>query len=154
MAISLRDFRSSDVQPFYEMDQACFAPEIAYSLTKFRSILRNRNSVGRVAEDSSGRMAGFILAGPGIRSGRRYSHVITIDVAPEWRRQGIGRMLIEALERRVAAQGITRLLLEVAERNVSAYAFYSRLGFVETGLRMANYYPDGDGAIEMEKKFG
>lgn len=154
MAISLRDFQPSDLEPFFEMDQVCFAPEIAYSLKKFRSILRSRDSVGFVAEDSSGRMAGFILADGRNRSGRRYSHVITIDVAPEMRRQGVGRMLIEALERRVAAQGMTRLLLEVAERNVSAYAFYSRLGFVETGLRMMNYYPDGDGAIEMEKIFG
>lgn len=148
--MTLRDFRESDLEPFFEMDQACFAPVIAYSRAQFRSILRKPNRIGIVAERDDGRMAGFLLAENKVRKRKRTGHLVTIDVDPGMRREGIGGALMRALEVRLSAGGAESLLLEVAERNVSAYRFYSRLGYVPTG-RFARYYPDGDGAIVMEK---
>lgn len=134
------------------MDQRCFAPVIAYSRARFRSILRQPDCVGVVAEDGEGRMAGFILAETMKWKRRRVGHIITVDVDPEMRRQGIGGQLMRAIEERFQAEAASGLLLEVAERNISAHEFYSQFGFVETS-RMDNYYPDGDGAFTMEKIF-
>lgn len=51
-----------------------------------------------------------------------------IVVAQEWRRQGIGRGLIESLQNEASAQGKKRILLKCPE-DLSANSFYQQLGF-------------------------
>jgi ribosomal protein S18 acetylase RimI-like enzyme len=58
-----------------------------------------------------------------------------IVVAPEHRRRGIGRALIEAAEREAASRGCDGIVLGTASRRVGAHAFYASLGYQEVGLR-------------------
>lgn len=52
-----------------------------------------------------------------------------IAVTASWRRRGIGRALIEALEKIARERGCCKLTLEVLENNLSAQALYRELGF-------------------------
>lgn len=52
-----------------------------------------------------------------------------IAVTASWRRRGVGRTLIAALEDIARARGCCKLTLEVLENNVSAQALYRELGF-------------------------
>ena len=61
------------------------------------------------------------------------AYVISMWVAPEARRQGIGSALLDAVVQWARAQGLTRLLLDVGEANAPAIALYTRKGFVRTG---------------------
>lgn len=70
--------------------------------------------------------------------------VLSLAVAPEQRRRGLGRRLLEALGR--ACPGPDRVVLEVRVGNAGARAFYARLGFRVVGRR-PRYYPDGDDAL-------
>jgi ribosomal-protein-alanine N-acetyltransferase len=85
-----------------------------------------------------------------LQSGAKFGHFITVDVAPEQRRTGIGRILMEAGEAHLAAAGCIGVVLEVAVNNAGAQAFYERLGYRESGY-IPGYYGDGTSALVMRK---
>ena len=55
-------------------------------------------------------------------------------VAPSWRRRGIGRQLLAALEHWARAENIQRLQLLADRANIGALDFYRRLGWQATRL--------------------
>lgn len=58
--------------------------------------------------------------------------VLRVRVHPAVRRQGVGRMLMDELERRAAALGHREVVLDTATNQPEAVAFYSGLGYEET----------------------
>jgi len=50
-------------------------------------------------------------------------------VDPDYRRKGVGRSLVQYIERRARAQGAVRLTLMTAWQNTDAHAFYQALGY-------------------------
>lgn len=82
------------------------------------------------------------------------AELLTVAVAPEYRKQGIGMTLVDRFLNHAADRGATRAFLEVAQPNVSAQSLYLRAGFVESATRK-NYYSAPDGgkvdAIVMTK---
>ncbi|MEG5262750.1 GNAT family N-acetyltransferase [Pseudomonas sp. JDS28PS106] len=67
-----------------------------------------------------------------------YAELCTISVASEYRRRGIGRMLLEAYTVEAAKKGFTRLRLSVRPDN-PAKLMYEAAGFVYTGLGAHDY---------------
>jgi ribosomal protein S18 acetylase RimI-like enzyme len=61
-------------------------------------------------------------------------YLISMWVAPEARRQGVGSALIGAVVRWARARGFGRLVLEVGESNSPAIALYRRAGFAAEGV--------------------
>ena len=57
------------------------------------------------------------------------AHVAQIAVAPELRRQGVGRMLMQSIVHACASAGATKLTLMVDGANAPAIGLYERLGF-------------------------
>src|SRR5918994_476305 len=55
--------------------------------------------------------------------------LISMWVAPEMRRKGVGAALVDAVIDWARSNGVTRLLLDVADHNTSAIALYARKGF-------------------------
>ena len=62
-----------------------------------------------------------------------------VAVAPEYRRRGIARQLVQELIRQAQEVGISRFLLEVRVSNEGAIALYRELGFTDGGIRR-NFY--------------
>ena len=86
---------------------------------------------------------GFLL----FRSAGLEAEILTLAVAPGWRRRGIGRRLTEALVAWTAGNGIGDIHLEVACDNAPAVALYRQLGFREAGRRRGYYSaPNGQEA--------
>lgn len=77
-------------------------------------------------------------------------HVLKIGVAPGFRRQGLGRRLMESAERHVESQGGESVTLEVRESNAEARVLYRGMGYRWVGTR-PRYYPDGEDALVMTK---
>jgi ribosomal-protein-alanine N-acetyltransferase len=89
-----------------------------------------------------GRVTGFAVAR---RLSEGESELLNLAVDPAFRRCGIGRRLLAAIN----ASHTGGLWLEVRESNAVARNFYKSLGFCETGRR-PGYYPDcNEGAIVM-----
>jgi ribosomal-protein-alanine N-acetyltransferase len=80
------------------------------------------------------------------------AHVTNIAVHPQERRQGLGRRLLQELERRAQAHGCQRMTLEVRPSNVVAQHLYRSMGFVVRGLRPGYYTDTHEDAIIMWKE--
>jgi ribosomal protein S18 acetylase RimI-like enzyme len=62
-------------------------------------------------------------------------YVSLFYLAPEFRGQGLGRMLHDHAVKVFKARGLQRMRLSVAQRNAAAIDFYQRLGWVDAGER-------------------
>jgi ribosomal-protein-alanine N-acetyltransferase len=87
--------------------------------------------------------AGFILC----RAVAGEAEILTLAVAPNARRMGLGRALVEAAARKAARAGAGSLFLEVAQDNAAAIGLYEATGFAIVGRRAA-YYRRGAGAVD------
>jgi ribosomal-protein-alanine N-acetyltransferase len=67
------------------------------------------------------------------------AELLNITVAPEARRNGLGRALLERVLDAAHDRGAERMFLEVRTSNLPARALYKRCGFVEVGLRKGYY---------------
>jgi ribosomal protein S18 acetylase RimI-like enzyme len=148
---SLRAVSPDDFPSLYALDQACFDPGIAWSKAELLYFLRYPGNIGVLAEDESGRLAGFAIAGKQRRQGAVFGRLITIDVDSPVRRRGVGHVLLEEIERQLRAAGATAVMLEVAVDNATAQRFYERHGFIRTG-RIPGYYLGRIDALVMEKQ--
>ncbi len=88
--------------------------------------------------------------------GPEWCEVLTLAVLPAWRRSGIARQLMRAMENAVCDDGMTRSVLDVAADNAPAIALYKAMGYTTVATRTA-YYKRASGpavdAVVMEKFF-
>ena len=75
-------------------------------------------------------------------------HITNIAVKKEYRGQGIGRKVTEALMQYASNLGVQYLTLEVRKSNEVAQNLYKSLGFIKLGVRK-KYYDDGEDALLM-----
>jgi len=68
--------------------------------------------------------------------------VYDIIVDPVYRRQGIGRMLLDATITVLRAKGSPRVVLSTAERNISAQHLFDSAGFRRTMIEMTRELDD------------
>jgi RimJ/RimL family protein N-acetyltransferase len=94
------------------------------------------NSVVLVAE-VAGEFVGYVEAiGGGVRRNRHTAHVV-IGVRQAFAGHGIGRRLLEELDRWGQANGVRRLELTVMTHNDRAIGLYTRVGYRVEGTREA-----------------
>ena len=150
MTFRLRDFESDDFNRLHEIDQSCFAAGIAYSRRELAYYLSLRGTFTLVAETNSKspEIAGFIVAQ---RRPKGIGHIITIDTVSNFRRHGLGSLLMQAAEERLRSTGCHAIVLEAAVNNASALAFYQRLGYFVLKT-IPHYYQDGTDAFSLAKR--
>jgi ribosomal-protein-alanine N-acetyltransferase len=148
----LRPFRRSDLPHLVRLDRRCFSAAIAYDRFEMVYHLTAPRHICLLAVPIAGGpppLLGFVIAAAGRTGGE--GQIITIDVDPDARRRGVGRLLLEAAEEQLAAYGNREVRLQVAEDNAGAREFYQGHGYTAIGLR-PDYYPDGTDAVEMVKR--
>ena len=94
-------------------------------------------------EGARGELVAYCVAMRGVDE----MHLLNITVAPEMRRLGHARRLLDALLRVCRVERAGRLWLEVRVGNAEARATYERLGFAIVGVRRG-YYPAPAGTRE------
>jgi ribosomal protein S18 acetylase RimI-like enzyme len=103
-------------------------------------------SVGYLAMDA-GTACGIVAAFLEERDPQKV-HIISMWVAPIYRRLGIGRLLIDAINAWACTKGANSLQLMVTSINHAAIEFYKRNGFSMTGNTKP--YPNDPALIEYE----
>lgn len=94
------------------------------------------------------------IAGFGImRYGDEDAHLDLLGVGRDFRREGLGRRLVEWLEKPALVAGITAVFLEVRASNHGAQAFYERLGY-RMLARIPGYYQGRESAVRMGREIG
>jgi ribosomal-protein-alanine N-acetyltransferase len=76
-------------------------------------------------------------------------HVLNVATAPESRRRGVGRALMEQAAAHGRRRGCRLVTLEVRRSNAPAQALYRGLGFRQVGVRPGYYAEEGEDAIIM-----
>lgn len=104
---------------------------------------RRRQAWGTEQIQRRGTPVGFLVA---LHVGQEWE-LENVVVAPEFRGQGIGAQLIEALLARVRATNSSAVFLEVRESNAAARKLYKNAGFQETGRRKLYYSHPAECAV-------
>ena len=77
------------------------------------------------------------------------AHLCTLAVHPDWRRRGIGELLLIHLIGHATADNADMLTLEVRASNTVAQQLYEKYGFRALGLRKRYYSDNHEDAIRM-----
>jgi len=125
-----------------EVENACFT--LPWSKNTFYHEITNNPYAHYVVAMAGEQVAGY--AGTWLVLDE--SHVTNIAVAPDWRRRGIAKRLMDHLLKNSLRQGANRITLEVRRSNLAAQKLYEGFGFVIAGIRKG-YYTDNneDGMI-------
>jgi [ribosomal protein S18]-alanine N-acetyltransferase len=148
--VRLRSFAPKDLPAIYLLDRDCFRQGISYSQAEMAGLLRRKGAFCLIAEDTSGALAGFAIGELPARSSGVRGQIITIDVAANFRRRGIGRMLMAALEGQLVERGAIWCTLEVAVDDAGAQEFYANQGYTLVSS-ISGYYMGTLDALVMEK---
>lgn len=141
--IAVREWSYEDLNAIAKLETRCFHDP--WKEEDFRSSYAQPVCYGVVVEDD-GVIVGYACAILLFESG----DVANVAVAPEYRRQGLGKRLLCWIEEKAKSLGVERLFLEVRVSNHSARALYAGYGFEEISVRK-RYYEDGEDALVMQK---
>lgn len=149
--ITLRDYRPGDVDAMYALDLECFGPPFRFTARAMRRFAEEQDAIVLLAEsqiaESRPRLAGFIIA----HMEGRTAYIVTLDVAYDFRRRGLARLLMAETESRARAAGAEEMALHVHTGNTAAITFYESLGYGR--VRMAeNFYARGVHALVYRKR--
>lgn len=153
----LRLFKPEDLQSVMSINLKCL-PE-NYSSQFFIELYESFPKTFIVAE-AAAQIIGYIMCRieTGISEFKRpifgiarKGHIVSIAVLPEYRRQGVGKEVINQATRGMAEYGATECYLEVRTTNEPAVNLYKKLGF-EIVRRISGYYYDGADAYVLARK--
>ena len=122
----------------YRIEEQCFDEE-AFSKRQIGYLLTDYNTLAFVAKTDNGDIAGFIIAQVEVEENTEFGHIVTVNVAPKFRRKKIGTKLLVEIESLLKQKGIGECRLEVREDNHSAIKLYQNLGYQTIG-KLENYY--------------
>lgn len=123
------------------LHRACF-PDDPWEAGALARIMALAGGFGWLAwEDEE--PAGFIL----VRDLGSECEILSLGVAPRWRRRGIAQALLATAIAEAARRGLPSVVLEVAVDNTPASELYTAAGFVAVGRR-ARYYRRPDGRVD------
>jgi ribosomal-protein-alanine N-acetyltransferase len=131
---TLRSYRLGDWQAMHALDLVCFEPVFRFSRGAMRSFAETPGAVTLLAE-TEGELAGFCVA----QLEQCTGYVVTLDVAPAWRRRGLARRLMAKVESELHAAGAVEMHLHVFTGNAAAIRFYEAIGYARVG-ETDNFY--------------
>jgi GNAT superfamily N-acetyltransferase len=105
-----------------------YEAEVGLGEESWRQRLADRT---RFVAEVDGEPVGIVSGGDSGKDGA--AAVTTMWVAPGFRRQGVGDLLVQSVLEWARADGYTRVVLWVTEGNAQAEKLYERNAFVRTG---------------------
>lgn len=152
--VKLRRYLPEDFSRITEIDHECFAEGIAYPEDEMRYFLEMPSAITLVGVNGES-VHGFVIADhfrP--RKGARFmGRIITIDVAPEAQKSGLGTLLLAGAEEELLKAGCGHVSLEVAVDNEVALRFYKKMGYSVLRV-LPRYYPGPVDGLMMGKRLG
>ena len=144
--ISYREASVLDIPVLVSLDRKYF-PHTAWPTEQFRAEIGKPTRYFLIGESSEEIIA---YAGAFLPNAGGEGDIMTIAVAPEYRRKGIAKELIARLESWAKARGAIAMMLEVDVSNKEAVALYTSLGYESLNIRK-NYYGYGRDAQIMRR---
>lgn len=142
-APAAKPFTADDVDRVAALERAIFGDP--WSKRSFEELLDLEHIQGFVLGDPKGDLAGYAFCACVSEEGE----ILNLAVAPQLRRRGVGRVLLDACLGWMAERGAQRVFLEVRRSNGAAIAMYEGEGFAATGVRRDYYRKPTEDAVTM-----
>jgi ribosomal-protein-alanine N-acetyltransferase len=143
MLLTFERAKKEDLEEIHEIEVASFPdPWSVDSLWAFASDEQVRTLIA-VRDMESGELVGYYA----LQYVLDEAEIAVIAVKRKFRRQGIGRRLLEEIKSFAIGQKIRKIHLEVRSENEAAVHLYRSFGFVEVGRRKNYYEAPKDDAI-------
>lgn len=146
MSYQARPMQEGDLDQVMKIELLAFPTP--WSRQSYEGELLNQFASYYVIEDAS-----TVAAYAGIWCVFEEAHITNVAVDPLYRRQGLGRQLMEILLARAREKGAERVLLEVRPSNLAAINLYRALGFLPGGVRRGYYTDNQEDALLLVKHF-
>lgn len=105
------------------------------------------SAIGYIAMNHDGQGQG-IVGGMLDSENPAIAHLVSMWVAPEYRKTGVGTQLVTAIVDWAKSKQVAALCLMVTSNNEAAIEFYQRLGFIKT--EHVEPYPNDPALLEYE----
>ena len=144
--LAFRRMREADLPRVMEIERAAFSHPWSEELVR-RELGHEFSTVLLATGGADGGILGFAV----VWLVHDELHVLNVAVAPEARRRGVARAILDRVEAQGREQGARIAMLEVRRGNAPAIALYRTLGYREVGVRPRYYAEDGEDALVMDK---
>ncbi len=140
-ALLVREHHDFDPQRFIAA-----TPQTEKSYGSFLGTQLAEPNIVILVADRNGEVIGYTYAGVegtdymSLRGPVGVMYDIVVD--PAHRKQGVGRMLLDATLKALKARGAPRVVLSTAERNAAAQRLFDRAGFRRTMIEMTRELND------------
>ncbi|MGN0452996.1 MAG: ribosomal protein S18-alanine N-acetyltransferase [Ruminococcus sp.] len=143
--VAVRKLDEQDAEKVHSLEEECFSKP--WSEDSLLNLIKGENSAlfGAFYED---RLVGFAVLEWVLDEGS----LTNIAVDSDFRRQGIGEKLMEALINEAEEKKLAFITLEVRATNTPAIALYKKFGFEEVGRRKNYYSSPTEDALLMTKQ--
>lgn len=141
--IVIRPMTVADLPGVVEIERLSFT--LPWSENSFRHELQENEQAHFFVAEQDGKIIGaagywFIVD---------ECHISTIASHPDWRRQGVGELLLRAMLSQALSLGAVMAALEVRASNEAAITLYRKYGFEVNRVRKRYYRDNLEDALEM-----
>ncbi len=136
MDVKIETATIKSLDALFQIEEQCFNEE-AFTKRQIAYLLTDYNTIALAAKVNAD-IAGFIIAQVETDE-TEFGHIITLNVAPNYRRKNIATKLLQEIESLLKQRGISECRLEVREDNNSAIKLYHKLGYQTIG-KLDRYY--------------
>ena len=143
MTVIIRRANLADLHDLHEIEVVSFArPWSESALRTFIEADTFRTCLVAVLKEDQTKVVGYI----GLQYVMDEGEISNVAVLPQYRKGGIGFILLEAAEKFCKAKGMRKLHLEVRPSNTGAISLYEHFGFTKISTRKAYYEDTGEDA--------
>ena len=148
-----RNYSRSDLEAMIRLDALCFTQPFQFDRQTMQLFAEEPGAIVWLADSGNpAELVAFVivhLEGP-VKACSAY--VVTIDVAPRYRRSGIGADLLARAESAARTAAATQIVLHVAVSNTTAISFYEHQHYVRRGIARRFYREANEDAILFAKE--
>jgi ribosomal-protein-alanine N-acetyltransferase len=139
----IREMQESDIPAIMEIERSSFTTP--WSEISFLNEIYKKYGISKVAV-FEGKLIGYICVNYVLHE----SHILNLAVDQDFRKRGVGTILMNEIVRELKKKECVFIFLEVRVSNNGAQAFYERFGFTAESRRKKYYaHPDEDALLMM-----
>lgn len=143
--LEIRSMTEEDLEAVAGLEKEIFS--MPWSVQGFSQSLNQNHTLYLVAV-VDGKLAGYC----GLMQILEEADITNVAVAVPYRRQQVGRRMLEELIYQAEIRGVCKITLEVRKSNGAARSLYQKLGFEEEGIRKNFYEKPTEDAVIMWRR--
>lgn len=144
---SIHPLTKKNLKEILLLNLRCFKHGEDYNKATFTYLLTDSDTLGYQLITASKQIVGFVFI---VANNKKVGHITTIGIAPEHRKRGLARKLLNHAENVLLKKGFDSVVLEVRVGNFAAQNLYSKYGYVII-QKLDKYYTNGEDAYLMSK---